>query len=131
MSLNRKTCFLPQEQFDKIKSQYVKFNDPWQVDEIEELKSMSADGVPLSEISTQLQRTANSIRMKLKSLGLYTPRDVPRPWTPEDEAELIKMYSDGAPFQEIASHFDRTEKAVISRLVKLRMDLFNNQSPTL
>ncbi|MCR5326107.1 MAG: SANT/Myb domain-containing protein [Bacteroidales bacterium] len=131
MSLNRKTCFLPQDQFDKIKSQYAKFNDPWQVDEIEELKSMSADGVPLNEISTQLQRTASSIRMKLKSLGLYTPRDVPRPWTPEDESELIKMYSDGAPFQEIASHFDRTEKAVISRLVKLRMDLFNNQPPAL
>ena len=126
MSLNRKTCFLPQDQFDQIKGQFAKFNEPWQTDEIEELKSMAADDVPLEEISAQLQRTPNSIRIKLKSLGLFKPRELPRQWTQEDESELIKMYNEGLPFEDMEARFDRTRKAIIARLVKLRVDLFNN-----
>lgn len=125
MSLNRKTCFLPQEEFDRIKSQYAKFNEPWQSDEIEELKTMATDQVPLKDISSQLQRTTNSIKMKLKSLGLFKPREVSRQWTPDDEAELIKMYNDNVPFEEMATHFNRTQRALIAKLVKLRIDLFN------
>ena len=126
MSPNRKTVFLPQEQFDRIKSQYSKFNEPWQDDEIEELKSMAADNVPIKEMAIQLQRTPNSLKLKLKALGLYTPPTPPRAWTAEEDSELIQLYNDGQPFEEIAEHFSRTVSAIISRLVRLRVNLFPN-----
>ena len=126
MTANRKTLFLPPEEYDRLKAAYPKFNEPWQSDEVEELKSMAADKVPLKEMSAQLGRTTNSLKMKLKSLGLYEPRPAPKPWEEEDEKLLVQMYNDGVPFEEMAEHFDRTPSAIISRLVKLRVDLFNS-----
>ena len=113
------------EDFNRIKSQYSKFNEPWQSSEIEELKNMKADDVPIQAIAQQLQRTPGSIRMKLKSLGLYTPRPAAVPWTEEDENRLVAMYSDGIPFEEMAETIGRSVTAIISRLVRLRMNLFN------
>lgn len=86
MSPNRTTCFLSQEEFDRIKATYAKFNEPWQSAETEVLKAMASDGVSLESMATQLQRTPGAIKMKLKSLGLYTPGPAPKPWTEEDEA---------------------------------------------
>lgn len=126
MTPNRTTCFLPMEEYNKIKSRYSKFNEPWQSSEVEELESMAADGVPLGDIATQLQRTPNSVKMKMRSLGLYTPRPQPKPWSPDDEARLIKLYNDDVPFEEIAAEFGRSVGAVVSRLVLLRVKLFNN-----
>lgn len=125
MALNRTTCFLPQEEYDRIKSQYAKFNEPWQSSEVDELKTMATDCIPLGNIAIQLQRTPNSVKMKLRSLGLYTPRPASRPWSADDEAKLIRMYNDDVPFEEIAGEFGRSVKAVISRLVQLRVKLFN------
>lgn len=125
MALNRTTCFLPQEEYDRIKSQYAKFNEPWQSSEVDELKTMATDCIPLGDIAIQLQRTPNSVKMKLRSLGLYTPRPASRPWSADDEAKLIRMYNDDVPFEEIAGEFGRSVKAVISRLVQLRVKLFN------
>lgn len=127
MALNRTTCFLPQEEYDRIKSQYAKFNESWQSSEVEELKSMAEDGVPLGNIAIQLQRTPNSIKMKLRSLGLYTPKPSARPWTSADEEKLISMYNDDVPFEEMAQEFNRSVTAIISRLVRLRVKLFNPQ----
>ena len=127
MSPNRKTVFLSQEKYDQIKSQYAKFNEPWQTDEVEELKAMAADKVPIKDISSQLQRTPSSIKMKLKSLGLYTPPTPPRPWAPEEDKELIDLYNDNRPFEEIAEHFNRTVSAIVSRLVRLRINIFQSQ----
>ncbi|MBO4566572.1 MAG: hypothetical protein J5695_05040 [Bacteroidales bacterium] len=125
MSSNNPPRFLSMEDFNRIKSQYSKFNEPWQSSEIEELKNMKADDVPIQAIAQQLQRTPGSIRMKLKSLGLYTPRPAAVPWTEEDENRLVAMYSDGIPFEEMAETIGRSVTAIISRLVRLRMNLFN------
>lgn len=127
MSFNRTTCFLPMEEYNRIKSQYAKFNEPWQTSEVEELKTMATDGVPMGNIAIQLQRTPNSVKMKLRSLGLYTPKPSSRPWTPDDEAKLIRMYNDDIPFEDIAQEFGRSVSAVVSRLVLLRVKLFNQQ----
>jgi hypothetical protein len=79
MKPNRSTCFLSQERFDQIKSKYANFNTPWQETEVEELKAMFADQLPVEEIATQLQRTPNSIKMKLKALGLFPSAHEPAP----------------------------------------------------
>lgn len=126
MAANRTTCFLPEEEFNRIKSQYAKFNEPWQSSEVEELKTMATDGVPLGNIAIQLQRTPNSVKMKLRSLGLYTPKPSSKPWSSDDESRLIQLYNDEVPFEEIADEFGRSVRAVVSRLVHLRVKLFNN-----
>ena len=124
MKPNRSTCFLSQEAFDRIKSNYSKFNEPWQGSEIEELKTMAADQVPFEQIANQLQRTPNSVKMKLKTLGLYTPKPMPGTWSSDDEARLIEMYNDDLPFEDIAQELGRSVSAVVTRLVHLRINLF-------
>lgn len=65
MTTNRRTLFLTPEEYDRLKATYPKFNEPWQADEEEELKSMAADKVPLKEMSAQLGRTTNSLQMRI------------------------------------------------------------------
>ena len=125
MANNRTTCFLPLEEYNRIKSQYAKFNEPWQSSEVDELKTMTADGVPLGNIALQLQRTPNSVKMTLRSLGLYTPKPASKPWSTDDEAKLVQLYNDDVPFDQIAEVFGRSVRAIISRLVYLRVKLFN------
>ena len=125
MAANRTTCFLPIEEYNRIKSQYAKFNEPWQSSEVEELRMMTADGVPLGNIALQLQRTPNSVKMKLRSLGLYTPKPASKPWSTDDEAKLVQLYNDDVPFDQIAEVCGRSVRAIISRLVYLRVKLFN------
>lgn len=125
MANNRTTCFLPLEEYNRIKSQYAKFNEPWQSSEVDELKTMTADGIPLGNIALQLQRTPNSVKMKLRSLGLYTPKPASKPWSTDDEAKLVQLYNDDVPFDQIAEVCGRSVRAIISRLVYLRVKLFN------
>ena len=125
MAANRTTCFLPIEEYNRIKSQYAKFNEPWQSSEVDELKTMTTDGIPLGNIALQLQRTPNSVKMKLRSLGLYTPKPASKPWSTDDEAKLVQLYNDDVPFDQIAEVFGRSVRAIISRLVYLRVKLFN------
>ena len=122
----RNTAFLSQERFDEIRSVYSRFNEPWLKEETEELKSMAADGVPVKEMAVQLQRTPQAIKMKLMSLGLYVPKPAPPRWTPEDDLELVKMYSAGSLFEEMQERFGRSENAIVSRLVHLRVNIFAN-----
>lgn len=125
MAANRTTCFLPIEEYNRIKSQYAKFNEPWQSSEVEELRMMTTDGIPLGNIALQLQRTPNSVKMKLRSLGLYTPKPASKPWSTDDEAKLVQLYNDDVPLDQIAEVFGRSVRAIISRLVYLRVKLFN------
>ena len=115
-----KSFFLTPEQYSDLKGRYAKFNEPWTADEAEELRQMAADGVSRAEMSAQLGRTPNAIKMKLQSLGLYVPKPAAKPWTPEDEHTLVKLYRDGISFAELAAVFGRTEGAILRRLILLR-----------
>ena len=118
-----KSFFLSPEQYADLKGRYAKFNEPWTPDETEELRQMAADGLSREAMSTQLGRSPNAIKMKLQSLGLYTPKPAARPWTPQDEDALVEMYLSGASFSLLATTFGRTENAIIARLVRLRAGL--------
>ena len=122
----RNTAFLPQEQFDLIRSRYSRFNDPWLKEEIEELKSMAAENVSLHQMSEQLQRTPSSIRMKLKALGLYTAKPLQPRWGEADDKLVVQMYDQGVSFEDMAKHFNRSPRAIVARLVNLRVKLFEN-----
>ena len=122
----RNTAFLSQEHYDEIRSTYSRFNEPWLKEEVEELKAMAAEGVSKQDMASQLQRTPNSIQIKLKSLGLYTPVPMPPRWTEEDDSKVVDMYKDGSPFEDISKELGRSVNAVISRLIHLRVNIFNN-----
>lgn len=117
--------FLSQEDLDRIRTRYAKFNQPWQQCEVDELKAMSADNVSIPEMADQLQRTPNSIRMKLKALDLYTPKPAARAWAEDEECQLTDMYNSGVSFDEMSERLNRSKRAIVSRLVLLRMNLFN------
>ena len=126
MTMNSKPFFLPQAEYERLKSLYPKFNEPWQAAEIDELKAMYNDGVPIREISEQLGRTQKSIRLRLTALGLYEPKPSPKAWTEDDERRLVRMYNEDLSFKEMSDILGRSEGAVVSRLVRLRVKLFQN-----
>ena len=115
-----RSVFLSPDQYSDLKGRYAKFNEPWTPDEVEELLRMAADNVPRADMSEQLARTPNSIRMKLQSLGLYTPKPAAKPWTPLDDDALVKLYREGASFTTLSATFGRSENAIITRLIRLR-----------
>ena len=115
-----RSVFLSPDQYSDLKGRYAKFNEPWTPDEVEELRRMAADNVLRADMSEQLGRTPNAIRMKLQSLGLYTPKPAAKPWTPLDDDALVKLYREGASFTTLSATFGRSENAIITRLIRLR-----------
>ena len=118
-----KSFFLSPEQYADLKGRYAKFNEPWSADEAEELRQMAQDGISREEMSAQLGRTPNAIKMKLQSLGLYVPKPAARPWTAEDQDALVKQYREGAAIATLAAAFGRSENAIMHRLILLRAGL--------
>lgn len=114
------SIFLSPDQYNDLKGRYAKFNEPWTADEVDELRRMAADGIPRTEMSEQLGRTPNAIRMKLQSLGLYIPKPAAKPWTDLDDDALVKLYREGASFTTLATTFSRSENAILKRLIRLR-----------
>jgi hypothetical protein len=124
-----KSFFLTPTQYSDLKERYAKFNEPWTPDEVEELRQMAADGVTRDEMSQQLGRTPNAVKMKLQSLGLYVPKPAARPWTPADEDSLVRLYHEGISLAELASAFGRTENAILRRLILLRAAVLPDNAP--
>ena len=120
----RNTMFMNPEDYARMKEKYPKFNEPWTADELEELEAMARDKVALDAMAESLQRTNNAIRMKLKGLGLWEERPRALPWTEEDDKLLIERYEAGDALDVLATGLDRSERAIVSRLVKLRLSLF-------
>ena len=75
--------------------------------DIEELKKMASDELPVGAMAGQLGRTPNSVRMRLKAMGLWTPRPASKAWNKEDEAALVEGYEAGASFEDLAEQFGR------------------------
>ena len=127
-----KSFFLTPEQYGDLKSRYAKFNEPWTSEETDELRQMAEGGVTRAEMSQQLGRSPNAIKMKLQSLGLYIPKPAARPWTALDDDALVELYRDGASFATLAATFGRSENAILTRLVRLRAGLLpeNTQGET-
>lgn len=123
----RNTAFLPEDQFKQIRTTYPRFNEPWLNEEVEELREMAVDGISRDDMAMQLQRTPNSVRLKLKALGLYVPKPTPPRWTKDEDQALVEMYNDGEPFEDMSARFDRSVNAVITRLVHLRANLFDKE----
>ena len=74
MSDSRFTRFLPPEDYEKLRTKYPKFNEPWDDEEVEELKRMYAAGQPVQAMAGQLGRTPNIFASGLRHWGSGHPR---------------------------------------------------------
>ena len=117
------STLLTPEHYSEIKSRYPRFNEPWTEEEEDDLREQFYCDFTLDQMAGHPGRTPNSIKMKLKALGLYVPKPAPRPWSEDDDRELVELYCEGSSFEELAMIFGRSENAVISRLVRLRAGL--------
>ena len=126
MTPNRSTYFLPQEQFDEIKKKYPRFNEPWTEEDEDVLFDLSEQKATQKQMSEALGRTPRSVKMKLMELGLYVKNASARSWTENEERKLVDLYNDDVDFENIALELGRSVNAVVSRLVRLRIRLFDN-----
>ena len=114
---------LTTEKYGELKSRYPRFNEPWSQQETEHLREMAENDIPYAQMAQELERSTNSIKMKLKSLGLYSPKPSPTHWTEEDDRHLVDYYLKGHSFETLSCIFGRSENAIITRLVRLRAGL--------
>lgn len=124
MAPNRSTYFLPQERFDEIKQKYPKFNEPWTSDDENVLYGLAEQKATQKQMSEVLGRSPRSVKMKLMELGLYEKKASARSWSENEEQKLIALYNSGADFENIALELGRSVNSVVSRLVRLRINLF-------
>ncbi|MBP5637092.1 MAG: hypothetical protein J6X25_06230 [Bacteroidales bacterium] len=124
MAPNRSTYFLPQERFDEIKQKYPKFNEPWTPDEENVLYELTEQKATQKQMAETLGRTPRSVKLKLMELGIYEKKASARSWSENEEQKLVALYNTGAGFENIALELGRSVNAVVSRLVRLRIDLF-------
>jgi hypothetical protein len=67
---------------------------------------------PLTELSKVLHRGERAIAVRIAKLGLSRKRVF---WTPERDAELIRLFDDGWSDPRLTSHFGLSDKAVLKR----------------
>ena len=124
MTPNRSTYFLPQEEFDKIKEKYPKFNEPWTPEDENALYELTERKATRKEMSETLGRSPRSVKMKLMELGLYEKSKSARAWSEDEEQKLVAFYKDGVDLENIALELGRSVNAIVSRLVRLRINIF-------
>lgn len=90
---DRNHCMM--QSFEKYYAQYLKEKEPD--------KSVIIDQQPKTVSFGDQQRPANAGKK----------------WTQEDEIKLCQIYDYGCDIRTIAAHFQRTEKAIIERLIRL------------
>lgn len=119
--MSGRTLFFTPEEYARLKEKYPKFNEPWAEDEDDELRRMAEDGITQRQMAEQLQRTPNSVRLRLQKLGLWTPKPAAKPWSPAEEEMVAEMYKAGAPFEEMAATTGRSVTAIVTRLVRMHL----------
>lgn len=117
----------------------------WSQQETAYVASRHHDGADPETIAAELDRTANSIRYKLHTLGLgpwpgpntnrpatpprtpaYTMEDLRKdhpnshkPWGPEDDKRLARRAAQGASVPELMAEFGRNHGAITNRLARV------------
>jgi superfamily I DNA/RNA helicase len=66
---------------------------------------------------TELAKKAYSVDELRK-----THKTAYKPWSADQDAELIELFCEGATFKEMAEHFGRTTGAITSRIAKLDLE---------
>lgn len=86
--------------------------DAWLPDEVERLRVLFSDDVPVPEIAADLGRPLFGVRSKLHELGMR--RDTNRAWNELEDAELVRRYGT-EPAARLAQDLGRSVSAVYVR----------------
>lgn len=124
---NRSTYFLPKERFDEIRQKYPKFNEPWSNEEVNTLVEMCAHNTSKKEMSIVLGRSPKSVKLKLLEMGLLKKSKAGKQWTKKEDQLLMQGYSEGMSFLDMAETFQISVEEIITRLVNLRMNIFEEE----
>lgn len=84
------------------------YNDP---------KIIRALFVVLNSLNGIAARKSPEEKMK-ENLSAGRPKNAGLPWTDDSRIELAEKYQEGTKVQELASHFERTNGAILSELAR-------------
>lgn len=90
----------------------------WTEEEVEQLKSMVADSKSNKYMAEQLGKSSDSIRLKLKSMGMKADSQVKK-WTDENVKQLLELADSGLTNNEIGIKINRNKRDVGAKLSRL------------
>lgn len=94
----------------------------WTHEEDAQLKDLHSEKWPIAKIAAKMQRSDYAIYCRMEKLQLYgveygyPSKEEPSPWNNENKQLLREMYLSGTPIDELADHFNCTEKGIRARL---------------
>ena len=95
----------------------------WQAEEKAKLVELWNGGVSLCEICSKLCRTRGSVDHQLRELrnnGLVDYRNKPAKWTPEMDADVLRLWLEGKGGSEISASLGLSPRQVWNRMQRLR-----------
>lgn len=101
---------------------------PWTEDDKALLARRLTEGVRLTDISAELGRSRDAVRMQRNQLG-FRFRQHYRPWSPSDVQRLFKALEKGARVDEIAAEMNRSTHAIKVRLYVLGLRANRTEGP--
>ena len=88
----------------------------WSAAEIERLREMRAAGVRHAEAAERLGRTVYAVKYRASSAGIARPAPAwRRPWTEQDDAELLRLSAEDLRWQDIGARMGRSAGACAVR----------------
>lgn len=99
----------------------------WTAKEIELLKSFMAKGEKTSVIATRLQRPHGSVNVKKRELKSGSLRSCPF-WTVDETKMLKALLQKDLSKRQIAEIMGRSESSIKNRLIKMGIDIWNENS---
>lgn len=105
-------------------SKVIKDSKEWTNDEDKMLISMVNNKVDYSEIAKRLNRSFNSIQMRISVLGIGK---LNRRWTKEEEELLMKMHNSNIDREKIAQVLKRTKESVDCKISRLNRKILKEK----
>lgn len=78
-----------------------------------------ADACNQADIVRALYAVLQALDSPVEKPKRPLPEKAGKPWTPDDDAMLCRMFDEGFSKQEICAHFKRTIGSISARLVRL------------
>lgn len=90
---------------------------PWSEDDLIMLHRRLGEGIPVAQLSAELQRSVNSIREMTHDIRTWAGAKRPekRPWTDDDILDLRQFVADGATVSKCAAKLGRSRGAVFRK----------------
>lgn len=104
------------------KGKYPITNNLWTKNEVLLLTELVKNGNRTADIQKRFpNKCVSNIYRKIRELKIFSPKNIFRPWTVEDEESLVKMFNDGLPRNKITKLLNRTSRAILNKYFELNL----------